>query len=170
LNVVTHALLPALMAVPFLPRTDRPAFYRSAGLVALAGALPDLLCPHLSLAGRYTSWSHTVFAYAGFNLVLLGLALLPRIRILRRTLLLASLAWALHLAMDGISGGIAWLYPFSGEVLGERLVRYYWWFRIDVVLTVIAIAVFWLWPACRRNRASQPERSAPSEGESERAG
>jgi hypothetical protein len=137
------------MAVPFLPRTDQPAYYRSAGLIALSGALPDLLCPHLSLAARHASWSHTVFAYAAFSLVLVGLAAVPRVRVPPRILLLASLAWALHLAADGVSGGIAWLYPFSGGILGQRLIRYHWWIWIDVVLTVIALAVFLWWPAYR---------------------
>ena len=152
MDAVTHALLPAILAVPFLPRMDRPAFYSSAGLVALGGALPDLLCPHFSLATRYTSWSHTVFGFAAFNLVLLGLALVPRIRVPRRTLLLISLAWALHLAVDGISGGIAWLYPFSNEIIGQRLIRYYWWNPIDVILAVVAVPVFWWWPARRATR------------------
>ena len=157
MDVVTHALLPALLAVPFLPQTDRPAFYRSAGLVALGGALPDLLCPHFSLATRYTSWSHTVFGYTGFNLVLLGLALLPRVRVPARTLVLVSIAWAMHLAVDGISGGIAWLYPFSGEILGQRLIPYRWWFRADVILSLLAVAVFWWWPTFRRSRVHPAE-------------
>jgi len=84
MNVLTHALLPAVLAAPLLPQTSRRAFYLSGGIVAIAGALPDLLTPHLSLAARYASYSHTVFAWAGFNvfLVVLGLTVhrhrLPR--------------------------------------------------------------------------------------------
>ena len=80
MNVLTHALLPALLAAPLLPQTTPRVFYVSGGIVALAGALPDLLTPHLSLAARYASWSHTVFAWAGFNILLIGLGIALRRR------------------------------------------------------------------------------------------
>lgn len=158
MNVITHTLLPTLLAVPLLPRANPREYGVSAGVVALGGALPDLLHPHLSLAARYASWSHTVFAFAGFSGVLLVLALLPRIRVPRVALVLASLAYALHLACDGISGGIVWLYPASAEVVGGRLVRYHWWWPIDAILVVVALGVFWWWPAYRRNRAAPVAR------------
>ena len=146
MNVLTHALLPAILAAPLLPRTTPRAFYVSGGIVALAGALPDLLTPHLSLVARYASWSHTVFAYAGFNvlLVVLGFALHRRLSF--RVLLFASLAYALHLFGDALSGGIAWLYPLSTEIVGRRLILYRYWILIDVVLLAVALIVFWWLP------------------------
>ena len=146
MNVLTHALLPALLAAPLLPRTPPRAFYVSGGIVALAGALPDLLTPHLSLAARYASWSHTVFAYAGFNVVLVALGLALRHRISGRVWLLASLAYALHLFGDAMSGGIAWFYPVSKEIIGGRLILYRYWILIDVVLLAVALIVFWWLP------------------------
>ena len=153
MNVLAHALLPMLLAAPLLPGANLREYRLSAGVVAVCGALPDLLQPHLSLAARYSSWSHTVFAFAGFTGVALVLAWWPGLRAWRVLLGLAPLAYALHLASDGISGGIVWLYPVSGEVIGGRFVRYHWWWTIDAVLAVAALGVFWWWPAYRRNRA-----------------
>ena len=149
MNVLTHALLPALLAAPLLRRTTPREFYVSGGIVALAGALPDVLTPHLSLAARYASWSHSVFAYAGFNVVLVALGFALRHRISGRVWLLASLAYALHLFGDALSGGIAWLYPVSTEIVGRRLILYRYWILIDVVLLVVAIIVFWWLPLLR---------------------
>lgn len=163
MNVLSHALLPALLAAPLMPRGTPREFYASAGLVALAGALPDILHPHLSLAARYTSWSHSVFALGGWTLVFVGAALLGRGRTWRRAAWLAPLAYAMHLFLDGISGGIAWLYPISSDVLSHRLVRYPYWFPIDAALALVACAVaLWLrrryWSG---DSAAEPIQRAP---------
>jgi hypothetical protein len=150
MNVLTHALLPALLAAPLLRRTTPREFYVSGGIVALAGALPDLLTPHLSLAARYASWSHSVFAWAGFNVFLIVLGFTVHRHRLPRVLLFASLAYALHLFGDALSGGIAWLYPISTEIIGRRLILYRYWFPIDAVLLAAAIIVFWWLPRRRR--------------------
>ena len=144
--VLTHALLPALLAAPLLPRKPLRAFYLSGGIVAIAGAMPDLLTPHLSLAARYASYSHTIFAWAGFNVFLVALGLSLRRHQLPRVLLFASLAYALHLLGDAFSGGIAWLYPVSTEIIGRRLILYQYWFLIDAVLLAAALVVFWWLP------------------------
>jgi hypothetical protein len=146
MNVLTHALLPAILAAPLLPRTPPRADFVLGGIVALAGALPDVLTPHLSLAARYASWSHTVYAWAGFSVFFVVLGLVLRRRELPRVLLLASLAYALHLCGDAFSGGIAWLYPFSTEVIGRRLILYRYWLLLDVVLLAAALIVFWSRP------------------------
>jgi LexA-binding, inner membrane-associated putative hydrolase len=146
MNVLTHALLPALLAAPLLPRTTPRELYVSGGIVALAGALPDLLTPHLSLAARYASWSHTVFAWAGFNVLLIGFSIALRRRVTPRVWLFASLAYALHLFGDALSGGIAWFYPVSKEIVGRSLILYRYWILIDVVLLAAAIIVFWWLP------------------------
>jgi hypothetical protein len=150
MNVLTHALLPALLASPLLPRTSFRAFYVSGSIVALVGALPDVLTPHLSLAARYASWSHTVFAYAGFNVLLVALGFALHRRLSSRVLLFASLAYALHLFGDALSGGIAWFYPVSKEIVGDRLIPYRYWLLIDVVLLAVSVVVFWWLPRRRR--------------------
>ena len=146
MNVLTHALLPAILAAPLLPRTPPRAFYISGGIVAIAGAMPDLLTPHLSLAARYASYSHTVYAWAGFNVFLVVLGLTVHRHQLPRVLLFASLAYALHLLGDAFSGGIAWFYPVSTEIIGRRLILYQYWFPLDAVLLAAALIVFWWLP------------------------
>ena len=116
----------------------------------MGGALPDLLNPHLSLAARYSSWSHTVFAWTAFAAAMLGLAWWPRLRTWRIPLLLAAPAYALHLAADAVSGGIVWLHPLSDAVVGTRLIRYRWWWPIDGALVALATVFFASWPAWRR--------------------
>ncbi len=152
MNVLTHALLPTLLAAPLLPRTPLRALYLSGGIVALAGALPDLLTPHLSLAARYASYSHTVFAWAAFNVFLVVLGLSLRRHQLPRVLLFASLAYALHLLGDALSGGIAWGYLLSTEIVGGRLILYRYWVPIDAALLVAALIVFWWLPQRRKLR------------------
>ena len=146
MNVITHALLPVLLVAPMLPRITPRAYYASGGIVAIAGVLPDLLTPHLSLAARYSSWSHTVLAWAGFNVFLAVLGLTLHRHRLPRVLLFASLAYALHLLGDAFSGGIAWLYPVSTAVIGCRLIPYPYWLFIDAVLLFVALIVFWWLP------------------------
>lgn len=85
----------------------------------------------------------------------------------RFALLLAPLAYASHLLLDGISGGIAWLYPFSREVVSHRLVRYVYWFPIDALLALTAcVTVLWLrhryWLASTSVAAAQPPANRDS--------
>ena len=146
MNVITHALLPALLAAPLLSRRRPREYYASVGAVALAGALPDLLHPHLSLAARYASWSHSVFAWAGVTLLLLLSALIFRQRVKPIVFLLAALAYALHLCADGLSGGVAWLYPFAPGIVGRRMIPFHFWLQSDGVLILAALIAFFRWP------------------------
>ncbi len=144
MNVVTHALLPALLAVPVLRKTSAAVFYREAGIVALAGGLPDILHPHLSLAARYASWTHTVFALAGFALLLTLLTLTLPERLPRRLALLAFAALALHFFGDAVSGGIAFFRPLSGVIVAPhpRWISYHAWIWLDggCILGCLAVA------------------------------
>ena len=141
MNVVTHALLPALLSTPLLPRTGRSGFLRAAGAVALGGALPDLVNPHLSLAARYSSWSHTAFALAGLAVVLLAWAIAARGPVVPRVALLAWSASALHLVCDAISGGIVPLYPVADVLLSRRYVPYRLWWWCDAACGLAAIVM-----------------------------
>jgi hypothetical protein len=62
----THACAPALIALAndaLRLRRGRVRLFAKKHLIAigLAGALPDLLNPHLALSARYSSWSHTLW-------------------------------------------------------------------------------------------------------------
>jgi len=149
---ITHLLFPAVLASPFLPKSRPREFYVSAGIVALSGVLPDIINPHISLAARYASWSHSVFALAGFTLVVLGLtAAMPK-RFPLVVAALACLAYLSHLLLDGISGGIAGLYPLSREIHGGRFIRFRSWLYFDAVLLFAAYVVIRLVPSMIRKR------------------
>ena len=143
MNVVTHALLPALLAAPFLPRSRAGAFYRAAGTVTLAGALPDLLNPHLSLAARYSSWSHSIFALGGFALLLTVTAVIAPRFLSWKMAILAAIAFGLHLFGDAVSGGIAFYHPVSDEIIRSRprWIPYRLWWWCDAACAAGAITV-----------------------------
>ncbi len=157
MNVVTHALLPALLSVPVLRKTARAVFYREAGVVALAGGLPDLLHPHLSLAARYASWTHTVFALAGFALLLVLLTMTLPERLPRRLALLAFAAMAFHLFGDAVSGGIAFFRPVSAVIVAPhpRWISYHAWIWLDAGCVLASLAV----AATLTGRFDRPERA-----------
>jgi hypothetical protein len=60
MDTVTHALLPVIITTVAL-RDTRPDWLCGRGgliVIGIAGALPDLLSPHLSIESRLNSWSH----------------------------------------------------------------------------------------------------------------
>ena len=157
MEVVTHALLPVLIAAPLLPaRTPARSRWRPLTLIGLFGALPDLLNPHLSLEDRYASWSHSVPCWL---LLTAGIALVaarwPR-RLPRRLAMLLSFAYGLHLACDGISGGITWLAPFSAQIIGDDYVSPRWWIPLDFILVLAAYLQLRAWPNLRAWRHPRP--------------
>lgn len=151
MNIVTHALVPALLATPFLPKTSRAEFFRGAGIVALGGLLPDLVHPHLSLAARYASWSHSVFALGGFAAVLLIARLVWPRHVRGAVLLFAWLGFGLHMFADAVSGGIALYQPLSPDVVkpATRWIPYRWWWWSDLCMVLVAAMV---WPLVLRKR------------------
>ncbi len=144
---ITHALLPAVLSSPLLPRWRPRDYYVAAGIVALSGLLPDILTPHISLAARFASWSHSIFAFAGFMVLVLVLALSAPEGLPWRLALLASFAYLSHLFLDGIAGGVPGLYPLSHAVFGMRLIRFHSWLYFDVVFLLLSCVVFWWLPA-----------------------
>ena len=150
MSPITHTLLPALLASPFLVRSRARDYYGSAAVVALVGLLPDLVNPHISLAARFASWSHNLFAFAGFLAILLVMLLLKSPKALSiRLVLLMSLAYASHLFLDGISGGVACLYPTSRHVFGVRLIRWENWLLVDAAVILLCCVAFWWIPQAR---------------------
>ncbi len=139
--VLTHALAPVVLCATVdavcLERTgSRLLRGRHYLAIGLAGALPDLLSPHLSLAARYSSWSHTAWFLLLFVPVALLLSrLFPERRALLATLMI--LACAFHLFCDAIAGGIAWGYPFTTETIGRSLVPATLWWKLDVACVAL---------------------------------
>ncbi len=144
MNVITHALAPALLATPFLPKASQPEFFKSVALIGVAGMLPDLLHPHLSLASRYSTWTHSVFALGGFGaLLLLARAVSPN-RLSWQVAAWMWFAFALHMATDAVSGGIAPFQPASAEIMkpATRWIPYRWWWWCDGASILIAVTVW----------------------------
>lgn len=160
--VVTHALSPvagiAAADALRLEATGERLFRREHYIAfALSGALPDVLCPHLSLAARYASWSHTFWA-----LCLFAAIALPAARFLfgsRRWLLAGSLmvfAYAFHLGCDAVAGGIKWNYPFSDHLLKARWVPYACWIWLDIGFTAAVATLGWWLRRRARAKADLP--------------
>lgn len=143
--VGTHALLPvcgclAVDHLSMLAGRDRVFPARSLWWMAGFGLLPDLCSPHLSLEARYSSLSHTVWFLA---LMIPAVALVasfmePAIRFRVATACWAAVA--LHLAADAVSGGIAWLHPWRGDIIGAYHIHPAHWVMYDMGFVVL----FWL--------------------------
>ena len=141
--VVTHALLPVLTAqcvqAASLATRQRLLFTEPRSIVAIgiAGAAPDLLSPHLSLAARYASWTHNVWFLLAVIPVIFLLARLFDPMSRRLTCVCMWLAVALHLATDACSNGINWLYPLRHEILGTTLIPYRLWIWSELVFLIV---------------------------------
>ncbi len=131
---VTHALLPLLLGSRWIPKRDHTPSLRISAMVALCGALPDLVDPHLTLDARHESWSHTVVAAVSFSVIVIALCSLKKFRAFSAIGVLCVFAYAAHIACDLISGGGRPLLPFSRVISGG----FYWpswaWGATDVAL------------------------------------
>lgn len=145
MDTITHALAPVIIARLTL---GKPGWMPRYGLlsIGLAGAMPDLINPHLSLASRMTSWSHGLPFWGGLTVVLLAFAMArPRVLPVRLAVLLSA-AYLFHMACDAISGGINWLYPAATFVWGDYYVDPIWWIPLDVVCVLTVYVMFRLVP------------------------
>lgn len=141
--VGTHSSLPVLAALAtgaYCVRNGKRTLFtfRELVFIGLAGSLPDLLSPHISLGARLSSWTHNLWFLLGVVPVILAFAWLtsrPKL-FLFGTFLLSGVA--LHLLVDMSSGGISPLYPF-GPVLGFRTIPFRFWFHVDVILLSSAL-------------------------------
>ena len=161
MNTVTHALLPVIAAGLYersyaLKDQHRGTLSpKTIAVIGIFGAAPDLLNPHLSLAARYSSWSHGLFFWA---VLTIGLVIYTAIRRSQPsrwvTVVWLSGAYLLHMGCDAISGGIAWVYPFGHQVIGARIVAYRWWMPLDIGCGVTAYLVFRAIPKIVEQRAT----------------
>jgi hypothetical protein len=120
----THTLLPVCLGLAienaslakgkghFFPEWALP-------VIGLFGALPDLCTPHISLEARWTSWSHNIWFLLGLLPVCAAVACYFPKGTRWRVALACWLASTLHVAADALSGGIAWLYPWRPDAIGD---------------------------------------------------
>lgn len=160
--VGTHSLLPVCGCV-LLDRLCQAAGLRPmfSGwqycAIGVAGFLPDILSPHVSLEARQSSLSHTVWAVAVMlPLMFVGARWMCRKGSWIAVALACWVAYGLHLAADAISGGIAWLYPWRGESVGGYLIPSPHWIYYDAGFIILAWVMFRVLPAPSRKEALHP--------------
>lgn len=141
----THAILPIVIstagdmaaAVRYNKRvfsvSDRWAF-------AFCGILPDILRPHVGLASRLTSFSHTLwFALIALPIILI-LSYLWHSENFIRFGMICWFAILLHLFCDMISGGIAPFYPMLNMKIGIYHISPRWWIPLDIITISLFLA------------------------------
>lgn len=159
---VSHALLPIFFGQPWLPRKDGVPAPRAAMLVGFCGALPDVLSPHLSLDGRYAALSHTWWALLLFTGVIAILRWRAPRLFTSAISLLCIAAYAGHLFCDGITGGIAFKYPFDTAVFGKNYLPYWLWSASDCALFMYFYLIYRWLPLRRKANASRVRVTAPT--------
>lgn len=158
MNVLSHALIPVIASSFDVKRSrveSESSYWNAKRLTFLAvcGAAPDLLDPHLYLASRLSSWSHGVPALLGVALVLFSLSRAGKFGLETRLAAWGVSAYALHLCCDAISGGIAPLYPLSPVVIGAYYIPPVLWPMLDFGFLFIAYFLRFALPRWLATRA-----------------
>lgn len=156
MDTITHALAPVIIA-RLISRDEGWPKRKDYLLIGLAGALPDLLNPHLSLESRMASWSHGIPFWAAFTIALALVSLVKKRWIPASSAISMSLAYVFHLFCDAISGGVNWLHPFGKFVWGDYFVDPVYWVPLDIVLVLTAYVLFRLIPL--RKKIRKPSQS-----------
>jgi hypothetical protein len=148
----THALLPVcccLVADRISMSTGRARLFSGRNIIVVGffGVLPDILSPHLSLESRHASLSHTVWALVAV------VFLFPLTRFVAdkasrlRVSVACWIAYALHLAADAASGGIAWLYPWRADIVGEYWIEPQTWIWYDAGFIFVVWFIYRVLPS-----------------------
>lgn len=164
MNTVTHALAPVIIAHVAFSRSKR---FRAWDLVAIgvAGALPDLLTPHMTLESRMISWSHGLPFWTAFAGMLFVISLLSKQRISIRIAGIMSLSYLFHLVCDAVSGGINVLYPVKDLIWGAYWVSPEFWIPLDIICLLTCYYLFRfrpLWAKRREAKNRLINHNAPS--------
>jgi len=158
----THISLPVIVAGAhnlraFAKRNEFPLERKHFALIALCAVLPDVLSPHIGIAARQASWTHSAWvALGGLAACLLAAWKAPRGW--RTALWFSLLALSLHIFCDAISGGVTLFIPF-GDVVGDYYVSPEYWLPLDLVTMIAAYLIWW--------RCRQQLKRARREGEAE---
>jgi hypothetical protein len=164
MNIFTHALIPVIVARATSKGSGWTGPWKFVA-IGIAGGLPDILSPHLSLDARMTSWSHGIPCWSLFTAAMVLIAILSRKRMSVGLALILSGAYLLHLLCDAVSGGVDFLYPLGNWTWGAYWVDPIWWIPLDVVCLLACYWMFRIAPALSaRKHAKQavgPSRSLP---------
>jgi hypothetical protein len=155
---VSHALLPVFFGRRWIPKNNTIPCPRVTAVVALCGALPDILSPHLSLDARYTALSHTVWAWVLFSILFLILRKALPQTLSSSLVALCICAYGGHIVCDSITGGVSLFYPINPDVQGENYLPYWLWITCDGFLILYLYLVYRWLPL--RNRIREIKASA----------
>ncbi len=138
-------------------RSEKIAVWRTALIIGIVGAMPDMMDPHVTLEERLRSWSHSLTAWAGSS-VLFGVICLARQRWWTPMLVLGlSLTYFSHIVGDAIAGGVGWSYPFGGHVIGDYYIIPQWWIPLDYVCVAVAYVTYRVVPMFAMARCKREE-------------
>jgi len=150
MNTITHALLPVIATSM---GNKKPYWCRNKLLLlALFGALPDIINPHITLVARLTSWSHGLPAFLAVTVLLTILTFIKQVPLDRKLALWLGSAYLFHLCCDMISGGIAWLYPFKHGTIGDYYISPMLWIPLDIICTMVVYLIQYAVPKYKRAR------------------
>ena len=141
MNTVTHALLPVVLAKTCLGKGLQPRRWQWV-MLALAGALPDVINPHIYLESRMTSWSHGLPAWIAFSALIAIACLIKPLKLRPALAVMMSVAYLLHILCDAVSGGVNLLHPFGHYILGDYWVGFGWWIPFDAILVLTCYYFF----------------------------
>jgi hypothetical protein len=150
-DTLTHALAQVIL-VKLCTKWVKNGEWRVLVPIAVAGALPDLLNPHLSLESRVASWSHGLPCWALVMVVFWLSSMFVARHFPLRTALACSAAYLFHLFCDAISGGTNWFSPFGTLMWGDYWVSPVLWIPLDVTCILVSYYLFRLAPVWRKRR------------------
>ena len=153
---VSHALLPVFFGRKIISHTNGIPAVREVIIIALCGALPDILSPHLSLEARYTALSHTVYAAAIFSALILSVSIFSPL--ICRLSGLCILAYTGHIACDMISGGVELFYPSSFHIYGDSYMPHWLWITSDGLL-ILYLYLVYRWLPLRKKMKKMPSQA-----------
>ena len=145
---ITHALLPVFLARRRLPANGEAGAWSARLWVMGFGALPDLLNPHLGLAARQASWSHSLAAWGVVGAILLVTNKWIRVPARGPVAVWCAAAYLAHLGCDAITGGVPLWRPWSSRIVGDAWLGLEWWLVADGLLLAWAYYA-WRWRALR---------------------
>ncbi len=164
MNTVTHALAPVILAHVAFSRSKKLGVWNLVA-IGVAGALPDLLTPHITLESRMISWSHGLPFWTAFTVMLFVISLLSKQRISIRLAGIMSLSYLFHLVCDAMSGGINVLYPVKDLIWGAYWVSPALWIPLDILCLLTCYYLFRfrpLWARRREAKSRLPHHDAPN--------
>jgi LexA-binding, inner membrane-associated putative hydrolase len=155
MDIPTHSMLPVIVTRLICGKDS--GFKKGAWWsIAIAGAMPDLINPHITLEARQASWSHGLPFWVGLTVVLMIAAAVSRGCLSYKLAGIWSGAYLLHMICDSISGGINWLYPWKDFIWGKYWISFLWWIPLDAACALICYWLFRLQPILdKRQRTSE---------------